>query len=209
MPGRARWERLWQALGLRASEQERSQHYADLLARYAEPTRHYHTAQHLDECLAHLDDMRGAAARVAECEFALWYHDAVYAALASDNERRSADLAAQVLASAGAAPDRIARVEAMILATTHAAAPAAGDIALVVDIDLAILGASEARFDKYEHQVRAEYAWVPGPIFRAKRRAVLEAFLARPALYSTSVMRERFESAARANLRRSIVALGG
>ena len=39
--------------------------------------------------------------------------------------------------------------------------------------------ADPARFDEYEDEIRAEYAWVPGPIFRSKRREVLRGFGAR------------------------------
>ena len=75
---------------------------------------------------------------------------------------------------------------------------------MLVDIDLAILGAPPARFDEYEREVRAEYARVPDFLFRAKRKEILQAFRARPAIYSTAPMRERLETRARANLARSL-----
>jgi predicted metal-dependent HD superfamily phosphohydrolase len=55
--------------------------------------------------------------------------------------------------------------------------------------------------------VRAEYAWVPTPLFRSKRRVVLESLLARVHLYSSDRLRESLEAAARANLQRSIAQL--
>ena len=45
--------------------------------------------------------------------------------------------------------------------------------------------------------------------FRRGRRKILEQFLARPALYNAAFFRERLEAPARANLARSIAALGG
>ena len=78
---------------------------------------------------------------------------------------------------------------------------------LLADIDLSILGATAERFDEYEVQVRQEYAWVPGPLFRRKRGAILQAFLARPSLYSTPWLRGRFEAQARSNLQRSVARL--
>lgn len=202
MPVAERWARTWEAVGRSAPRGE----YEALLARYAEPARHYHTVQHLGECFAVWDSVREFAARPGECELALWYHDAVYDPFASDNEARSADLAAAVV---GGDDALIANVRAMILATRHDAAPPDGDASLVVDVDLAILGAVPQRFEEYERQVREEYSWVPGPLFRSKRRHVLAAFLARPAIYQTPVLRERFEARARVNLARSIEALGG
>ena len=61
------------------------------------------------------------------------------------------------------------RVADLILATKHAAVPTDADARLVVDIDLSILGSAEERFDRYERDVRREYRWVPGFIYRRKR----------------------------------------
>jgi predicted metal-dependent HD superfamily phosphohydrolase len=122
---------------------------------------------------------------------------------AKDNEARSAAWAERELSAATVPADARARVHELIMATRHAALPATADEALLVDIDLSILGADPERFDEYEVQVRQEYAWVPGPVFRRKRRELLQGFLARPHLYSTDWFRHRFEAAARSNLQRS------
>src|SRR5205085_2474304 len=121
MPSQERWTAMWRSFG--AEEPQRL--YDELMARYAEPHRHYHTAQHLDECLALYDE----------------------------------------------------------------------------------IGAPPARFDEYERQVRAEYTWGPEFLFRRKRRAILEAFMARPAIYATAPLGERLEARARANLARSLARL--
>lgn len=176
---------------------------ASLLARYDEPHRHYHTRRHLDECLARLAAVRDRAERADEVELALLYHDAVYDALAADNDARSADLAEEAMRAHGVPADAIARVRSLILATRHVEPPATPDEALLVDIDLGILAAEPARFDEYERQVREEYAWVPGPLFRRKRRAVLEAFLVRPRIYVSGAF-DHDEQPARENLARSL-----
>ena len=80
---------------------------------------------------------------------------------------------------------------------------------LLVDIDLAILGADAARFDEYERQVREEYAWVPSIMFRRTRRRILEQFLERPRIFQTAAFYEAREAAARQNLQRSVKQLGG
>jgi predicted metal-dependent HD superfamily phosphohydrolase len=100
------------------------------------------------------------------------------------------------------------RVRDHVLATRHDGTAATADATLLVDVDLAIFGASSLRFNEYEAQVRREYAWVPGPLFRDKRREILEGFLARPHLYATMHFRRTLEAAGRANLLRSIAALG-
>jgi predicted metal-dependent HD superfamily phosphohydrolase len=178
-----------------------------LEARWREPHRHYHTMQHLDECLARFATVRSEAVRPDEVEAALWLHDAIYDPHAADNEERSAALAGEMLAAGGVGEAAIERVREMILATRHDMRPPPGDIALVCDIDLAILGESDARFAEYERQVRAEYAWVPAPIYRIRRRAILHGLLARTQLFITPSLRERFEAAARANLTRALARL--
>jgi len=92
------------------------------------------------------------------------------------------------------------------MATTHYAAPTDSDSAIVVDVDLSILGSSPEAYGEFESNVRREYAWVPGPLYRQRRRRVPESFLRRPSVYFTSYFRDRLESTARTNLRAAIEA---
>ena len=195
------WTRAW--AGLRASDDGILLRDA-LLAAWTEPQRRYHTLRHLGDCIALLEQASHLAAHAAEVEIALWFHDAVYDLKAKDNEARSANWAEQALSAAQVEPDARVRVQELIMATRHAAQPGSDDGRLLVDIDLSILGAEPERFDEYEVQVRQEYAWVPGPLFRRKRRGLLQGFLARQNIYSTQWFQQRFESVARSNLQRSI-----
>jgi len=181
---------------------------ASLLAHWAQPHRRYHTLQHLRECLALFDAHRAQARHPGEVALAVWFHDAVYDTSRHDNEAASADWAVRVLAQTGAAADVAERVRAMIMATRHSHMPATADERLLVDIDLAILGAARERFDEYERQVRAEYIHVPDAQFRPRRRGLLQRFLERDALYATPRMRALLEQPARANLARSIASIG-
>ncbi len=211
----ATWSALWDALleGLGPAPQSapsptlRDDTLAALLAAYREPQRHYHTLEHLHECLRLWDRVCHLAQEPSEVALALWFHDAVYDVKAHDNEQRSAAWAATVGQAMGLSPARRARIEALIMVTRHDAAPHTPDEQLMVDVDLSILGAAPARFDAYEQQIRAEYAWVPGPVFRAKRRDILKMFLARDPLYHTAALDERLTVAARTNLRRSLQSL--
>jgi predicted metal-dependent HD superfamily phosphohydrolase len=201
MPDVARWRSTWVGLGVARPDE---QLFTEVMRRYAEPHRSYHTTRHLDECFATLDEARQHADRLYEIELALWFHDAVYDVRASDNEERSASWAQAAMSAAGLDTTVDVRVRDLILATRHEVSPPAGDAALLVDVDLAILGSPAERFDEYERQVRQEYSWVPGFLFKRKRREILEGFLRRPALYNTEQFRSRYEAAARANLTRSI-----
>ena len=194
------WQRSWAALNLTppADLQQR------LLEAYAEPQRHYHTQQHLAECLAHLDAVWQQAQRPGDVAIALWFHDAIYDIKAKDNELRSAQWAVQALKDCGATDETCQRVHALIMATCHTAPPAGAstetDAKLLVDIDLAILGASAERFAEYDAQVAAEYAWVPRLVYRFKRKQVLNSFLQRDAIYLTPHFHQRLEAQARYNL---------
>ena len=198
------WSRAW--LGLGAIDDGVALRDR-LLAAWSEPQRRYHTLRHLGDCLALFEAASHLAAQPAEVEIALWFHDAVYDLKAKDNEARSAAWAEQALSAAQVGSELRARVHDLIMATCHAALPATDDGRLLVDIDLSILGAEPERFDEYEVQVRQEYAWVPGPLFRRKRREILQGFLAREQIYATAWFRERFEAVARSNLQRSVARL--
>jgi predicted metal-dependent HD superfamily phosphohydrolase len=157
----ARWLATWAALNLAPPTGLCEQ----LLCAWDEPQRHYHTLQHLNECLALFDTLRMRAEQPADIELALWFHDAIYDVQGHDNEARSAHWAVQALAAGGVDAACCQRVHDLIMATCHTALPASPDQALLVDIDLAILGAPTARFAQYTRQISAEYAWVPPEVY--------------------------------------------
>lgn len=198
---RENWNAAWHALGVTAPDAALCD---ELQRRYGEPQRHYHTMQHLGECLAWFEREKAQAERPAEVALALWFHDAIYDVHAHDNEARSADWARQALLEAGVNANAAERVHALVMATRHDAVPEGRDAELLIDIDLSILGAARARFDEYERQVHAEYAFVPEEIRLPRRREILQRFLDRKAIYATPRMHAQLEAQARTNLQRSI-----
>ena len=201
MPGIVEWRRTWQQLGSSSVDDAL---YRELVASYGEPHRKYHTMQHLDECFDKFRLAHAEAERAAEIEVGLWFHDAIYDTTRYDNEEKSARWARTAVLAAGLSAATAERVYALIMCTRHDAVPDANDEKLLVDVDLSILGAETARFDEYERQVREEYAWVPEPVFRAKRCAILEAFLARNTIFNTRAFIDAYEAKARRNLERSL-----
>jgi len=183
--------------------------FTELAAKYGAAARRYHTIGHIADCLIIAREHRTLAFDADLVEFALWAHDVIYDSRRSDNERLSAEWARRALLDLSAPMAFAQDVYALIIATTHAAPPSTGDAQLVCDIDLSILAASPARFDAYESAIREEYEWVPDPVFRTRRAEILAQFLARPAIYSTAVFRDKCESAARSNLTRSLAVLRG
>lgn len=176
---------------------------------YTRPERHYHNLRHIVQCLNELRRVRRICADAEVVTAALIFHDCVYDPTRPDNEARSAGVAAAALRGTGVQEDRVAAVERLILATRHTALPAAGDEAVIVDIDLSILGQPPAVFDEYEAAIRREYAHVSDADFRAGRAKVLRRFLDRPSVYATAPFRRRYEAAARQNLTRSLARLEG
>ncbi len=170
--------------------------FQDLVERYGEPHRRYHTLRHHEECFAHFDELRALAEHAREVELAIWFHDAIYDTRRADNEARSAQFAMTATGST--------LVGDLVTVTSHADVPQTMDAKVLVDVDLWILGAPHERFEEYEAQVREEYGWVPAIVYRKKRRKVLESFVARPAIYHTAAFQLRYEAQARANLSRAL-----
>lgn len=193
---RDRWQALWSGMVADAGDAI----YLDLVARYNEPHRAYHTLDHVADCLHWLDEVRPLLARPDEAALALWFHDAVYDPRRADNEAQSAALAAGALRAAGVGADVVERVVGLIRLTSHTAAELTGDGAFVCDIDLAILGSPPERFEQYDAAIRREYAWVPEEVYRRERGRVLARFLARPRIYHTPYFVDALEQQARANL---------
>jgi predicted metal-dependent HD superfamily phosphohydrolase len=184
---------------------------AELRALYRAEGRHYHGLAHIEALLELAREYRSALSDPQAVEAAIWFHDAIYDSRAGDNEAKSARLARQRLAGRTGA-ERIERIAAMIEATAAHRAPdpdggAGNDAAMLLDMDLSILGAEPAVFDAYERAVRREYDWVDETAWRTGRAAVLKGFLDRPHIFHTQPFRERFERRARENIERSLAAL--
>jgi predicted metal-dependent HD superfamily phosphohydrolase len=183
-----------------------------LVAAYSEPQRHYHTLDHIAALFRLLDQHGQHLSDRDAVELAILFHDAVYDPARSDNEEASAALAAKTLASLHV-PQRLAtRVSHLILATRHGtAAPEAsadGDMALLLDLDLAILAAKRDQYAAYAAAVRREYSIYPDEVYWPGRRKVLGQFLAQPRIYLTERLHRAWDGQARANLAWEMEQLG-
>ena len=176
--------------------------YADnLLTRWQEPQRRYHTLTHLTAVLDHIDVLEGYATDPDLVRLAAWFHDAVYLPDRSENEERSAHLAERALPEAGVPAEKTAEVARLVrLTVTHA--PAADDPngQVLCDADLAILAAPPSSYAVYTAEVREEYHFVPNDAFREGRSAILRQLLDLPHLFRTPYGQEHWEATARYNL---------
>ena len=182
----------------------------DLLARWSEPHRRYHTLDHLTRVLDGVEEFGRHADDLAAVRYAAWFHDAVYdgGTASADNEELSARLAEQELPALHVPPARIAEVARLVrLTKDHSVSDGDNNGAVLCDADLAILGGSPEDYASYAQAIRHEYADVPDELFRPGRAAILRGLLELPALFRTPPAVERYEKRARANLAAEIAEL--
>jgi predicted metal-dependent HD superfamily phosphohydrolase len=181
--------------------------FAQIVDAYSQSHRAYHNCQHIIYCLQILDRVRDLGDYIEEVEMALWFHDAIYEPQAADNEELSAAWAKSIFEDSDTPLAIADRVAELILATKHQVKPSTPDAHILVDIDLAILGAKPEIFDTYDRQIRQEYIWVEEESYRAGRMQVLRGFLERDFIFHTPYFRQRYEQTARVNLDRAIARL--
>jgi predicted metal-dependent HD superfamily phosphohydrolase len=200
----SRFDELCQAAGFSQEALDPDSAFRELANRYSEPQRHYHNASHIDECLAEFNTARTSGKNPVALEFAIWFHDAIYEPRRPDNEEQSAALAVEFLR-----PNAVLAecVYSLVLTTKTHVPQDRPDAALLIDLDLSILGKQTDRFAEYEARIRAEYSWVPLPLYSEKRAMILRDFLARPRIFNTDLFYDRYEAQARRNLAGSIALL--
>ncbi|GAA2211860.1 hypothetical protein GCM10009850_073210 [Nonomuraea monospora] len=174
---------------------------AELIARWAEPHRRYHTLTHLTAVLTAIDDLTDAGPDdPAAVRLAAWFHDAIYDGRPGWDEERSAQLAQARLPQCGVPTGRVAETARLVrLTAAHDKLDAADrNGAVLCDADLAVLAGPG--YDAYARAIRQEYAHVPDAAFTEGRSAVLHRLLATPTLYRTPRARDLWEERARANM---------
>jgi predicted metal-dependent HD superfamily phosphohydrolase len=177
--------------------------FADVCKRYAEPGRLYHTLDHVENVLEGVESLGSHARNLNAVKLAGWLHDVIYDSKASDNEERSAEYAEQLCERLSIPEGRL--VASLVLKTkTHDVGNDDPDAQILIDADLAVLGASESAYRTYAAKIRQEYAWVPEPEYRRGRRQVLERFLTRPKIF---YLLRNLEEPARRNIAAEIARL--
>lgn len=177
-----------------------------LIARYAETHRAYHTWEHIVECIKEAEALYGKDVWVTKPELmmAILFHDVVYDPHSHTNEKDSRKTMEEMLSTSGAPQKFIVRVGELIMVTTHKNIAVVDDEALIVDIDLSVLGKPWERFYHYEVQIRQEYHFVPCHEFVKGRVNILKGFLSRDRIYTTDYFHTKYERVARRNLSNSI-----
>lgn len=198
----------WKSLMAAFSLNENTDTFDALINAYFETHRAYHTWDHIAACLKHLDAVRGLADHPQEIELALWFHDAIYKPFSSTNEKDSAIWAHEFFELNNYEDDvAVDRIYDLIIVTEHTGEAQTNDQRLMIDIDLSILGTPSDIYDQFEKEVRFEYKRVPRFLFKKKRRAILQEFLARDPIYHNAYFRDKLDAQARPNLRNAIQTL--
>jgi predicted metal-dependent HD superfamily phosphohydrolase len=181
----------------------------ELIARHAEPHRRYHTATHVMWVLRLVDDLLATESAGLDADAiraAALFHDVVHDPRSSFNEVDSGAIAARHLEEIGWDASRVSEVRRLIEATaTHRAIDAAE--AVLLDADLAVLGADPAAYAAYATGVREEYSHVDDAGWRSGRGVLLRGLLDRERIYATEAMHDRREHRARANITAELRAL--
>ncbi|MDI9865290.1 hypothetical protein QM480_13200 [Flectobacillus sp. DC10W] len=134
----------------------------------------------------------------------LFYHDAVYDSLKSNNEEKSAALAERRMKDLEVSEEIVARVVEMILVTKTHIVSENQDINYFTDADLSILGKNWEVYNQYAKQVRNEYAIYPDLLYNPGRKKVLKHFLEMNQIFKTDYFTQKYEEQARINIQREL-----
>jgi predicted metal-dependent HD superfamily phosphohydrolase len=174
-----KWHDLLRAWAVDADAADRT--FEGVCKQYAGPGRFYHTLAHVQNVLETVESLGPHARNRNAVRLAAWLHDVIYDSRSSDNEERSADYAERLCEELSIPEGR--PVADLIRTTKAHDAGGDADARVLIDADLAILGAGEADYRDYAGKIRQEYAWVPEAEYRTGRRQVLRKFLARARIF--------------------------
>jgi len=176
--------------------------YDDMVMRYGESHRKYHTLDHIEAMLEH---KHGIIPLDDELELAIIFHDVIYDPQSQENERNSADYFLRCF-DGFIWGEFSSEVERLILATDHGSQRRGTNREdLLIDIDLSIFSADADSYDLYSKGIREEFKHLSDDEFRIGRARVLKKFLDKP-IYGTRYFRPK-EGLAHENLERELASL--
>lgn len=200
-------EKFFQVFGRQTKDADRC--WASLCDRYAEPHRAYHTGTHIEAMFRELATFDGVrpTQNDALC-VAILMHDMLYEPRAIGNEYRSAVNAGNICRHLGR-PELVEMVKQLILSTRDHTTSRTGfvEFQLLSDLDLSIFGQDEKTFREFDEGIQEEYRFVPPHQYRRVRARILDTFHRRERIYLTWHFHQKYDAAARENLRRAVLEL--
>ena len=179
---------------------------ADLIERYKESGRYYHTLDHIEHCLGQFDRVRAQCRQADAVELAIWFHDAIYNFPAYENEKLSAAFFMEKSENLLATQFR-EDVAALVIATEHVRPPQDPDQRILVDVDLSSFGLPWEQFASDGKNIRQELHYLTDSEFYAGQIAFMEALLTRVRIFNTEYFYDNYEEKARDNVQRYLAAL--
>eukprot|EP01122_Echinamoeba_exundans_P014340 TRINITY_DN6462_c0_g1_i1.p1 TRINITY_DN6462_c0_g1~~TRINITY_DN6462_c0_g1_i1.p1 ORF type:complete len:218 (+),score=29.01 TRINITY_DN6462_c0_g1_i1:109-762(+) len=180
--------------------------FSRLCLHYSEPTRHYHTLNHIHHMLTLLEEHKSHLQSKERVAMAIWFHDVIYDPTKNDNEEKSEELWKVFAKEASISSTDTEIVSQYILATKSHKIPEHlaedQDLKYFMDFDLAILGSDAATYEQYAANIRKEYSWVPEDKWIAGRPNVLRSLMAGDVYFTEAF--KKFEAAAKENMTREI-----
>lgn len=203
---KSNWESLLQPFNI--DSRTSHQVFLALISAYCSGERFYHNLAHIQQVLGTIEQMRTQAINFPAIQLAAWFHDVIYNPRANDNEERSAEYAEISLKAVKLPISLIEPVKLLILDTkTHQAHPDDIDSQILLDADLAILGASEPEYLNYAQAIHQEYSWMPDKIYKSGRQHFLQNILQRERIYFTELLCIKLEEKARRNMQAELIDL--
>ncbi len=178
-----------------SSSETNDQVYSALLEKYNEPHRAYHNVGHLVELFEYFEKYRDQIQDQQSIALALFFHDVVYNISDTDNEEQSAKYATKALSELNVNTETISRTADLIEMTkTHLSAESDLDASLMLDMDIAALGAPTEQYKKYSQAIEAEYTTnLPTQKYYKGRLRFLESIKQRDNLFITKTFKDIFE----------------
>ena len=173
--------------------------WSDLCASYLRYDRHAHTHLSISHMLQTTALLQVSLS--PSLQLALWFLYFVLEPDHADNLERSAEACRQFIAQTHAigceqAPDLISAQKS----------PVKAEELLLEDLSLAVLGSETDQYCRYTVKLRREFSfWTTYTVHRTN---FLAGLLARPSIFHNTNFQERYESAARGNIRRELQQLG-
>ncbi|TAH20229.1 MAG: hypothetical protein EAZ08_06265, partial [Cytophagales bacterium] len=192
------WEELADTYAMPKDESEKV--WKKLIQAYTHKSRYYHNLTHIEDLLGQAQTHQNHLQDRDSILLAILFHDVVYKASKSDNEKESAVFAQKVMQAMTITAHKISKVYAYIMATKkHEPATDDSDLQFLLDIDLSILASTPTQYKLYTEQIRKEYSIYPDFLYRNGRRKAMESFLERPQIFY--FYNEEYENKARENIK--------
>lgn len=194
---------IWSATFEKALFKDLEQCFSIVTEHYANPNRHYHNLNHIENLITQIQQLSLSANDNAILINVAVFHDVIYKAGRKDNEHKSAEFAAYWLSKLNMGPIESLLICNIIRSTnTHQSSDILTQ--LFLDMDLSILGENEENYQEYTVKIRKEHIQIPNFLYKIGRIQFLKQMLSREVIFATPEYFEAFEDHARKNLKNEL-----